>query len=122
MSRQEKTPGAAGGVADGLVGTRLNDLHDPLDQGARREVLPGPRLCVLGVLLQEPFVGIALHVGAQRRPVFLVDQVDDQTTQLGGVLDFILGLVEDQPKQALFVAQGFKGMAVVIEEVVAVSL
>jgi len=37
-------------------------------------------------------------------------------------LELVLGLVEDQPEQALFVVEGFEGVAVVVEEVVASHL
>ena len=35
--------------------------------GARREVLAGAGLGVLGVLLEQPLVGVALDVGARAR-------------------------------------------------------
>ena len=65
--------------------------------------------------LQQPLVGIALHVGAHHRPIFLVDQVHQQAEQLGRVLELVLGLVEDQAEQALLLAQRIQGMAVVVE-------
>ena len=43
-----------------------------------------------GVLLQQALVGVALHVGAHRHPGFLVDQVHDQSPQLGRVLELVL--------------------------------
>src|SRR5262249_21758909 len=40
----------------------LHHVHDRLDQGARSEVLPCAALDVLRVLLQQPLVGVTLHV------------------------------------------------------------
>ena len=122
VRREQKAAGAAGRVAHGLAGLRGHDIHNRLDQRARGEVLAGAGLGVLGVLFQQAFVGIALHVGAHRHPGFLVDQVHDQPPQLGRVLELVLRLVEDQPEQALLLAQFFKRMAVVIEQLVAVFL
>lgn len=42
--------------------------------------------------------------------------------QLGRILELVLRLVEDQPEQALLVAQRLKGVAIVIEQLVAVFL
>ena len=56
---------------------RAHDVDDGLDQGARREVLPRPRLHVLGVALQQRLVGVALYVGAEGQPALAVDQVLD---------------------------------------------
>ena len=64
VGREQKAAGAAGRVAHGLAGLRGHDIHNRLDQRARGEVLAGPGLGVLGVLFQQAFVGIALHVGA----------------------------------------------------------
>ena len=70
VRRQQKAAGAAGRVADGLAGLRGHHVHHGLDQRARGEVLAGAGLGVLGVLLQQALVGVALHVGAHRRPSF----------------------------------------------------
>ena len=122
MRREQKAAGAAGRVAHRLAGLRGHHIHNGLDQRARSEVLAGAGLGVLGVLFQQAFVGIALHVGTHRHPLFLVDEINHQPPQLGRVLEFVLRLVEDQPKQALLVAQRFKGVAVVIEQLVAIFL
>ena len=120
VRREQKAAGAAGRIAYGFPGLRGHDIHDGLDQRARGEVLAGAGLGVLGVLFQQAFVGIALHVGAHRHPGFLVDEIDDQAPQLGRVLELVLRLVEDQPEQALLVAQRLKRVAVVIEQLVAI--
>ena len=119
---QQKAAGAAGRVADRLPRLGGDDVDDRLDQRPRGEVLAGAALGVLGVLLQQPLVGVPLHIGAHHRPVFLVDEIDDQAAQLGRVLELVLRLVEDQPEQALLVAEIFQGMAVVVEKLVAVLL
>ena len=48
------------------------------DQRTGREVLPGARLDVLRVLLQQPFICVPFYVRAHHRPIFLVDQIYDQ--------------------------------------------
>ena len=122
VGREQKAAGAAGRVADGLAGLGRDDIDHGLDQRPRGEVLAGAGLGVLGVLLQQPLVGIALDVGAHHRPVFLVDQIHHQAAQLGRVLELVLGLVEDQAEHALFLAQFIQGMAVVVKQLVAVLL
>ncbi len=120
MRCEQKAAGAAGRIAHGLAGLRRHDIDNGLDQRTRGEVLAGAGLGVLGILFQQAFVGIALHVGAHRHPVFLVDQIHDQPPQLGRVLELVLRLIEDQPEQALLVAQRLKRVAVVIEQLVTV--
>ena len=119
---EQEAAGAAGRVADRLAGLGSDGVDDRLDQRPRGEILPGAALGVLGVFLQQPLVGVPLHVGAHHRPVFLVDQIDDQAAQLGRVLELVLRLVEDQPEQSLLAAEIFQGVAVVVEELVAVLL
>ena len=72
------------------------------------------------VALQEAFVGVALHGGAHRRPVFGVDQVDDHAPQLGRVLELVLRLAEDQRQRARLPAQLFQRVAVVVEQRIAI--
>ncbi len=90
---QEKSAGAAGGIADRFAGLRGNDLHHRVNQRTRREVLARAALGVLrrsspaGLRRHRPFTS-ALSDG----PVLFVDQVDDQPPQLGRVLDLVLGL------------------------------
>ena len=103
-----------------FAGLGRDRIDDRLDQRARREVLAGAALGVLRVLLQQALVGVALHVGVDRQPVLLVDQVDDQPPQLGRVLDLVLRLAEDQAEHALLLAQFLERVAVVVEQLVAV--
>ena len=91
VGRKQKPAGAAGGVAYGRVRPRAHDVDDGLDQGARREVLAGPRLDVLGVALQQRLIGVALYVGAEGQPVLAVDQVLDEPGQHGWLAGFCSG-------------------------------
>ena len=102
---QQEAAGAAGRIADGLARLRSHDVDDGPDQGTRREVLAGATLDVLGVLLQQPLVGIPFDVGIQDRPLFAIDQIDDQAPQLGRVLNLVLGLAEDEAEHAPLFAQ-----------------
>ena len=119
---EEEAAGAAGGIGDDLFRLRADAVDDGVDEHARREVLPRAPLHILRIALEQTLVGIAFHVGAHRHPCFLVDEVHDQPPQLGRVLEFVLRFVEDQPEQTLLVAQRLKGVAVVIEQLVAVFL
>jgi hypothetical protein len=102
--REEEATGAAGRVGDGLHRLGAHAFHHGLDQGARREVLARAALGVLGVLLQEALVDVALHIGAQQHPALAVDQLD-QLVQLGRVGDLVLALHEDVAQHAGLLAQ-----------------
>ena len=103
-------------------GLRRHDVHHRGDERARREVLAGAALDVLGVLLQQALVGVALHVGVEARPLLLVDQVDDEPPQLGRVLNLVLRLAEDDAEHAGPLAELLERVAVVDFEIVAVEL
>ena len=64
-SRKPPVPQAGSQIVVARLGP--HHLDDRLDQRPRREVLAGARLDVLGVLLQQPLVGVALHVGVERQ-------------------------------------------------------
>jgi hypothetical protein len=83
--------------------------------------LPGAAFDVFGVLLEEPFVGIAFHVGAEAGPLFLVDEINDQAAEFGWVLDFVLGFAENGAEHAGTFAQFFEGVSVMRFEIVAVK-
>ena len=78
-------------------GYRTNTVHQRVDQGPRREVLPCAALRVLGVPFQQALVGVAFDVRRHLQPRLVADQVDDELTELGGVLNLVLSLAEDQP-------------------------
>ena len=96
VAAQEEPAGAAGGVRDALVRLGPHALDHGTDQGARREVLAGARLGVLGVLLQQPLVDVALDVGAQRDPIGVVHHVDE-AVELRRILNLVLRLGKDLP-------------------------
>jgi hypothetical protein len=87
MRGQQKPAGAAGRIADRHARLRTHDLDNRPNQGPWREVLSCACLHVLGVLLQQSLVGVALDVHVERHPLLTVDQVHDQPTQLRRVLD-----------------------------------
>ena len=121
MGDEQEAAGAAGGVADRSVGFGAHHVDDGLDQRARREVLPGAGLDVLGVALQQRLVGVALDVGAEGQPVFAVDQLLDEPGQHGRFLNLVLGLAENHPQRSGLAAQRLQGAAVVDFELDAVA-
>ena len=92
---EQEAAGAAGRVADRLAGPGRMQSTIAWISARGVKYWPAPDF-VLGVLLQQALVDVALDVGAQRRPVLLVDQIDDQPPQLGRVLDLVLRLAEDE--------------------------
>ena len=87
-------------IADRHLRLGPHHIDHRRDQRARREVLSRAAFHVLGVLFQQAFVSVALHIGGQRGPLFLVDQIDDQPPQLGRVLNLVLRLAEDDAEHA----------------------
>ena len=75
-SRKPPVPQAGSQIS--LAGLGPDAIDDRLDQRPRREVLAGAALGVLRVLLEQPLVGVALHVGVEAEPALAVDQVHDQ--------------------------------------------
>lgn len=84
--------------------------------GRGGEILAGAALDVLGVLFEQALVGVALDVAGHGRPVFLVDEIDDELAQLGRVLDLVLGLAKNEPEHAGLVTQLAQGGPVVLFE------
>jgi hypothetical protein len=119
---QEEAAGAAGGIADGIIRPGRHHVNHRFDQRPGGEILPSAALGVLGVLLQEPLVGVPLHVGAHDRPVLPVEKIYDQATQFRRVLELVLGPAEDEAQKSLLLAELFQDMAVVVEEFIAVLL
>jgi len=89
--------------------------------GAGGEVLAGPALGVLGVLLQQPLVGVALDVGVEGCPPLAVDQVGDEALQLGRILDLVLGLAEDDPEHSRLAPQRLQRVPVLALQGIAVQ-
>ena len=119
---EQEPAGAAGWIADGLARLRRHRLDNGGDERTRREVLAGAALHIGRVLFQEALVGVALHIGAEGGPLLLVDEVDDEPAEFGGVLDLVLRLAEDDAQHARLLAQLLQGVAVLDLEVVAVAL
>ena len=65
MRREQETTRAARRITDGLPRLRSDHVHHRGDERARREVLARPAFHVLGVLLQQALVGVALYVGGE---------------------------------------------------------
>ena len=119
-SRKPPVPHAGSATVSPGLGLQARD-HRP-DQRPRREVLAGARLRVLGALLQQPLVGVALEVGVDRGPGLLVDEVDDEPAQLGRVLDAVLRLAEDRAERARLLAERLEDVPVVHLQLVAVAV
>ncbi len=98
VGREQEASRAGGRIEDQFARIRWHAIDDRVDQRARREVLSRAALGVLRVLLQQSLIGVALDVGIEREPPLPVDQVADQAGQLGGVLDLVLRLLEDDAK------------------------
>ncbi len=120
VRREQEATRAARRIADRLPRLRGDHIHHGRDERPRREVLPRPTLHVLGVLLQQALVGIALHVGRERGPLLLVDQIHDEPPELGRILDLVLRLAEDEAKHPRPLAEFLQRVAVVNLEVIAV--
>jgi len=95
---QQKAARAAGWIANTLPRRRAHYIHNRLDERPRGEVLPRSRFGILGVLFQQALVNLALHVNVQPDPGFAVNQLN-QALQLGGVLNAVLRLAEDDRDQ-----------------------
>ena len=110
---QQKTAGARGGIDDGEARSRPHRIHDGIDQDARREILAGAGLGILRVLFEQAFVDVAFDVGRERAPRLLVDEIDDEAAQVGGVLNLVLGLAENDAENSRLLAEIVEGIAVV---------
>jgi hypothetical protein len=80
---------------------RAHDGDDGVDQDTGREVLAGAGFGILRVFFEQPFVDVALDVGAEGAPGFLIDEIDDEAAQVGGVLDLVLGFAENDAENAV---------------------
>ena len=107
LGRQQKAAAAAAGVGDGFPGLRSDALHHGPDQRPGREVLARAAFHVLGVLLQQALVDLALHVGGHGHPVFLVDHLDD-AVENGGIADLVDRPLKDLAQGAALFAQGLQ--------------
>ncbi len=72
MCREQETTRAARRITNRLTWLRGDHVHHCCDERARREILTRAAFHVLGVLLQQTFVGVAFHVGGKAGPLLLV--------------------------------------------------
>ena len=89
--------------------------------GAGREVLAGAALGVLGVLLQQALVGVALHVGVERRStVSRSIRSTISRRSLAGSWILFCALRKMMPSMPVLLAQLLEDVAVVRLQLVAV--
>lgn len=99
VSGNHETKSSAGRVIAPLTGLGSDKLRHDIDQNARREILPGTRLLLICVLLQEAFIQIAQTFLLGGVPVKLVDGLDD-LLQILRLVDVALGSLIDFPDTA----------------------
>jgi len=102
---EQEAGGPRGRVQHLVVGGRPDAVDHRRDQRSWGEVLSGAGLDVLGALGEQLLVGVALDVDTGGGPVLLVDQVDDESLELGRVLDPVLRVAEGGPEGALLPAE-----------------
>ena len=110
---QEEAAGAAGRVADAMVRSGEHHVDDGRDQRPRGEVLARSPGALLGGLLDQALIGVALEVGVVAEPLVLVDEVLDELLQLGRSLDPVAGLAEHHAEHVVACAQRGEDLAVV---------
>ena len=93
--REQKPAGAAGRIVDRLPRLGVDHSHHRVDQCARREILPGTRLDLLRVALEQALIDRAFDVDAEPEPGLAVDQ-PDETPQPRRVLDLVLRLEKNR--------------------------
>ena len=96
LCSKEKAAASTAGVSNRLFRFRAKTSHHCFDERAGCKILPCTTFYVLGVLLQQPFVDLALHIGGHGHPVFLVDHLH-HAVQDGNIADFVDGPFEDLP-------------------------
>src|SRR5437879_11874217 len=119
---EKKTARAARRIANRIARLRLHYINKCADERTRSEVLSSAAFHVFGILLQEPFVSVAFHVGIERRPFFFVDQVSNQPAKLCRVLDFVLRFSKDDADQSRFFAEFFERVAIMNFKLIAIAL
>ena len=117
VGTEEEAAGAARRVADAVVGAGPHHVDDGRDQRPRREVLAGPASTLLGGLLNQTLVGVALQVGVEAQPLVAVDELFDEPLQLRRVLHPVAGLAENHGQHVVARAELFEDRAVVVLQV-----
>src|SRR5262249_33860389 len=82
MGSKEKATRSTGRITDRLAWLWSHRLHNSLNQGSWGEILPGSCFGILGILLQQPFIGVSFDISVQDHPLFTVNEVCDQPTKL----------------------------------------
>src|SRR6266404_7559211 len=121
VSREQKAASTGRRIADCDARLRAHHIDNGFDQRPRREILARAALHVFGVLLKQSFVSVALHIGFKRHPLLAVDQVGDQTTQLGGILNLVLRLAKDDPQETLLFTESLKQVSIMNLQLIAVA-
>ena len=98
MRSQQKTTCSTSGITNGVLWFGNNCINNCLDQRPWGKILTCTGLCVLNILFKQTFVGIPFYVGAHHRPVFLVNEINNQPAELGRVLKLVLRFTKDQPE------------------------
>ena len=105
----------------GLARVGIDHRHHGVDQRARREVLSGAGLHLLGIALKQALVDRAFDVDALFEPAFAVDQADDPL-ELGRVLDFVLRFEEDGADHAGLARQLVEYLGVALGQFLALQI
>lgn len=106
VRREEESASAGSRIDHGVIDRRQHAVDHRLNEWTGREVLPGA----------------GFDVGAGRRPVFLVDEVDDEPFQFGRILDAVLGLSEDRAQGSRLGRKISEDMSVGDLEIVAIGV
>ena len=86
---EQKAAGAAGRVVNRFPRLGVDHGHHRVDQRARREILPGTGLDLLGIAFEQALIDRAFDVDAEPEPGLAVDQ-PYEPPQFRRVLDLVL--------------------------------
>ena len=109
--REQKAPGAAGGIRDGFGDLGINDVHHGVNERPRSEVLTGAAFFILTVFLQDAFVECAFDVAFHQKPFFFINE-RDEFVEVGRAFNLVGSLREDGADEAFLNAQDFEGLLV----------
>src|SRR5207248_1702168 len=89
-------------------------VHQRVDQRPRREILPRAALGIFRVPFQQALVRVTLDVRRHLQPRLITNQVDDELAELGGVLNLVLGLAEDETQHSALLTELPQRVAIVL--------
>ena len=101
MRGEQESGCTASWINDSVPRGRPHAVNHGVDQGTWGEVLTRSGFGVFGALLQKRFVGITLDIDFSARPVFFVDQVNDQLLKRCCVADLFCALWKIRPNAPL---------------------